>query len=460
MSKKNQEYLTVQALTKYIKRKFDVDPHLQRVFVVGEVSNFRLRPNSHQYFSLKDEGARISAVMYRSAFQRVKFNIEEGMKVFVTGKITLYEPSGAYQIVIDSIQPDGIGVLYQQLEQLKEKFKKAGLFDRPKLPIPRFPKKIAVITSPSGAVIRDIITTINRRYPIVEITVIPTRVQGKEAAGEIVAAFNKVKDRQDEFDTVIVARGGGSIEDLWCFNDEQVAMAILNCPLPVISSIGHETDTTLSDLVADIRVATPTAAAEIAVPVLQEVLTYLTQMEERVFYSMNQRIQYMRKYYERFAQSYVMTQPERLYQPYMQQLDLAIERLNNNKDNYFTEQKNQVNVLKQRLSLQQPQGLINQYQKDLTAFTKQLNRNMEQYQYNKKVVFGNLMQLLDAHSPLKSVQRGYAVVTSKDNIVKHITEVEKNDMIKVNLSDGQIEAQVTETSTDNIFQQLSDIEKE
>ncbi|MGO1433590.1 MAG: exodeoxyribonuclease VII large subunit, partial [Ruoffia tabacinasalis] len=230
MSEKNQEYLTVQALTKYIKRKFDVDPHLQRVFVVGEVSNFRLRPNSHQYFSLKDEGARISAVMYRSAFQRVKFNIEEGMKVFVTGKITLYEPSGAYQIVIDSIQPDGIGALYQQLEQLKEKFNKAGLFDRPKLPIPRFPKKIAVITSPSGAVIRDIITTINRRYPIVEITVIPTRVQGKEAAGEIVTAFNKVKDRQDEFDTVIVARGGGSIEDLWCFNDEQVAMAILNCP--------------------------------------------------------------------------------------------------------------------------------------------------------------------------------------------------------------------------------------
>ena len=290
MSEKNQEYLTVQALTKYIKRKFDVDPHLQRVFVVGEVSNFRLRPNSHQYFSLKDEGARISAVMYRSAFQRVKFNIEEGMKVFVTGKITLYEPSGAYQIVIDSIQPDGIGALYQQLEQLKEKFNKAGLFDRPKLPIPRFPKKIAVITSPSGAVIRDIITTINRRYPIVEITVIPTRVQGKEAAGEIVTAFNKVKDRQDEFDTVIVARGGGSIEDLWCFNDEQVAMAILNCPLPVISSIGHETDTTLSDLVADIRVATPTAAAEIAVPVLQEVLTYLTQIDERVFYSMNQHL--------------------------------------------------------------------------------------------------------------------------------------------------------------------------
>lgn len=460
MSESKQEYLTVQALTKYIKRKFDVDPHLQRVFVVGEVSNFRLRPNSHQYFSLKDEGARISAVMYRSAFQRVKFNIEEGMKVFVTGKITLYEPTGAYQIVIDSIQPDGIGALYQQLEQLKQKFKEAGHFDQPKLPIPRFPKKIAVITSPTGAVIRDIITTINRRYPIVEITVVPTRVQGKEAASEIVEAFNKVSQRQDEFDTVIVARGGGSIEDLWCFNDEQVAMAILNCPLPVISSIGHETDTTMADLVADVRAATPTAAAEIAAPVLQEVLAYLTQMQERVFYSMNQRIQYMRKYYDRFAQSYVMTQPERLYQPYMQQLDLAVEKLTNNKDNYFTEHKSNIKVLKQRLAVQQPQGLINQYQKDLSISTNQLFRNMNQYQHNKSVEFGNMMQLLDAYSPLKSVQRGYAVVTSDEDIVKHITQVEKDDMIKVNLSDGLIEAQVTRTTKENIFKQFSDLEKE
>ena len=237
-------------------------------------------------------------------------------------------------------------------------------------------------------------------------------------------------------------------------------MAILNCPLPVISSIGHETDTTMADLVADVRAATPTAAAEIAAPVLQEVLAYLTQMQERVFYSMNQRIQYMRKYYDRFAQSYVMTQPERLYQPYMQQLDLAVEKLTNNKDNYFTEHKNNIKVLKQRLAVQQPQGLINQYQKDLSISTNQLFRNMNQYQHNKSVEFGNMMQLLDAYSPLKSVQRGYAVVTSDEDIVKHITQVEKDDMIKVNLSDGLIEAQVTRTTKENIFKQFSDLEKE
>lgn len=460
MSESKQEYLTVQALTKYIKRKFDVDPHLQRVFVVGEVSNFRLRPNSHQYFSLKDGGARISAVMYRNAFQRVNFTVEEGMKVFVTGRITLYEPSGAYQIVVDDIQPDGIGALYQQLEQLKQKFKEAGYFDRPKQLIPRFPKKIAVITSPTGAVIRDIITTINRRYPIAQIVVIPTRVQGKEAAEEIVQAFGRVKVRQEEFDTVIVARGGGSIEDLWCFNDESVAMAILNCPLPVISSIGHETDTTLADLVADVRAATPTAAAEIAAPVLQEVLTYLLQVQERVFYAMNQRIQYMRKYYDRFAQSYVLTQPERLYQPYMQQLDLANERLMKNKETYFTERKTTATVLEQRLFIQNPQRLIQQYQKDVSGYSSQLLRNMKQYQTNQQNTFGNLVQLLDAYSPLKSVQRGYAVVTSDKQIIKRIQQVKTDDMIEVNLSDGLIEAQVTRIDQDNIFQKYSQLEKE
>lgn len=457
MIENTKDYLTVQALTKYIKRKFDVDPHLQRVLVVGEVSNFRMRPNSHQYFSLKDDGARISAVMYKSAFQRVKFNLEEGMKVFAIGKITLYEPTGAYQLVIESIQPDGIGALYQQLEQLKLKFKEAGLFDQPKKEIPRFPKNIAVITSPTGAVIRDIITTINRRYPIVGITVFPTRVQGKEAAGEIVEAFNKVEQRREEFDTVIVARGGGSIEDLWCFNDENVARAILSSTLPVISSIGHETDTTLADLVADVRAATPTAAAEIAVPVLIELMSYLGQMQERVFYAMNQRLQYLRKYYDRFSGSYVMTQPERLYQPYMQQLDLVNQKLLNNRENYFNTQKMNVKVLNQRLSLQQPDGQINQYKKDLSLTYAQLLRNMALYQQTKQNQFGNMTQLLDAFSPLKSVQRGYAVVTSNDKIVKNINQVNISDTIKVNLSDGVVEAKVDNISQENIFKQFLDL---
>lgn len=460
MSEQSQEYLTVLALTRYIKRKFDVDPHLQRVYVVGEVSNFRLRPNSHQYFSLKDEGARISAVMYKSAFQKVNFTIEEGMKVFAVGRISLYEPTGAYQLVIENIQPDGIGALYQQLEQLKKKFKEAGLFDLPKSNIPTFPKKIAVITSPSGAVIRDIITTINRRFPIVDITVIPTRVQGKEAAGEIVDSFNKVKERASEFDTVIVARGGGSIEDLWCFNDEGVARAIIDCPIPVISSIGHETDTTLADLVADIRAATPTAAAELAVPVLKEVLVYINQQQERVFYAMNQKIQYLTKYYDRFASSYVLKQPERIYQPFMQRLDLAIQKLDYQRESYLNNHKNRLVTAQQRLYLQQPQGMIKQLNKDLESVQKQLFNSIQQFQLNQRSNFSNLVQLLDAYSPLKSVQRGYAVVTLNDEIVKSVEQVKKSDTIEVNLSDGRIIAEVNSTTDQKIFNNYNEIDKE
>ncbi|XJS11398.1 exodeoxyribonuclease VII large subunit [Aerococcaceae bacterium WGS1372] len=454
MSEQTQDYLTVLALTKYIKRKFDVDPHLQRVYVVGEVSNFRLRPNSHQYFSLKDEGARINAVMYKSSFQKVNFNIEEGMKVFVTGRISLYEPTGAYQIVIDHIQPDGIGALYQQLEQLKQKFREAGLFDLPKALIPRFPQKIAVVTSPSGAVIRDIITTINRRYPIVDITVIPTRVQGKEAAKEIVESFNKVKERSDEFDTVIVARGGGSIEDLWCFNDEEVARAIINCSIPVISSIGHETDTTLADLVADVRAATPTAAAELAVPVLSELLVYINQNHERLFYAINQKIQYLTKYYDRFASSYVLKQPERLYQPFMQRLDMAMQQLDYHREGYFSENKNRLNMVQQRLYSQQPQTMIKQLNREIDSMYKQLLNSMNQYHSNKRSSFGNLVQLLDAYSPLKSVQRGYAIVTLDNEIVKNVNQVNTSDTINVNLSNGTITAEIKSTTDQTIFDNI------
>ena len=219
-----QEYLSVTALTKYLKRKFDADPYLERVFLTGEISNFRLRP-SHQYFSLKDDGAKISAVMFKSAFNKVKFRPEEGMKVLVVGRISLFEASGNYQIYVEQMQPDGVGAFYQAYEQLKEKLAKEGLFSAPKKPLPRYPKKIAVITSPSGAVIRDIITTVRRRYPIAQLVLFPTVVQGEKAAPDIIRNLARV-EAQGDFDTVIIGRGGGSIEDLWPFNEESVARAL------------------------------------------------------------------------------------------------------------------------------------------------------------------------------------------------------------------------------------------
>lgn len=435
-------HLTIKALTQYLKRKFDADPHLQRVTVVGELSNFRLRPNSHQYFNLKDESARISAVMYRHAFGRIPFQLEEGMKVIATGKVTLYEPSGTYQLVLDTIEPDGIGALYLALEQLKQRFKEQGLLDLPHKSIPRFPRKIAVITSPSGAVIRDILTTIQRRFPIVQVTVFPTRVQGKEAVGEIVAAFERVEQLREQFDTVIVARGGGSIEDLWCFNEEAVAHAILRCSLPVIAAIGHETDTTLADLVADMRAPTPTAAAELAVPVLAEVMQYVQQLQSHAYRLLAQKIALLRQSHARLNTSYVLTQPERLYQPYLQQLDRLSERLRLLWQRNIDSQHYRLQSLAQRLSLSKPIHQIQQYRHQTSQLTELLRLNMGQYMTRQQVEVTHAVSLLDAYSPLKIMGRGYAIVEHNGNIIKTIQDVSVNQEITIRLVDGQLKATV------------------
>lgn len=437
-----QQYLSVHALTSYLKRKFDVDPYLQRVWVIGEISNFRPRPNGHQYFSLKDERARINAVMYKGAFNKVPFKVEEGMKVLAVGRITLYEPSGQYQLTIDSMEPDGVGALYQALEQLKQKFQAAGLFDLPKKAIPVFPKKIAVITSPTGAVIRDILTTIQRRFPIVEVTVFPTRVQGKEATAEVVAAFNKVEKVAEEFDTVILARGGGSIEDLWCFNEEAVAQAILACSLPVISSIGHETDTTLADLVADIRAATPTAAAEIAVPVLTDLLERIVILKQRMNYAMKQKLTVARKQFERSNESYVLKQPERLYQAYIQQLDLSVQRLEAQQHRYFEQLTYRLNYLMQRLNSQHPHQQLKHWQQIVNNLDNQLKQQFKQVMQQKQQNLKHQAHLLDAYSPLKSMSRGYALIEHEQQHVTTIDQLSIGDEMKVQFVDGQVVAEV------------------
>lgn len=438
----NEKYLTVKALTQYLKRKFDVDPHLQKVFVVGEVSNFRMRPNAHQYFSLKDDGAVINAVMFKHAFNKLPFKLEEGMKVLAVGRVGLYEKSGQYQITIENLQPDGVGALYQALEQLKEKFRKEGLFDVLNRPIEKFPKKIAVITSPSGAVIRDILTTIKRRYPIVQVTVFPTRVQGQEAAGEIAAAFDKVKNLASEFDTVILARGGGSIEDLWPFNEEVVAKAILDCPIPVISSIGHETDTTIADLVADLRAPTPTAAAEMSVPVMTDILAYLNGQSERLIYAINAQFKQKQKRLSNVQQSYILTQPERLYQAYTQQLDNLTAALWQHQQKYLQKQRHQVELASQKLGLASPANRINQQSQlvermtERMAYSMQLLLNKKEHQFKQGVV------QLEAYSPLNILARGYSVVSKDGNVVKSVASLEQQDDVEIRLLDGKINATV------------------
>lgn len=277
-----EKYLSVTSLTKYLKMKFDKDPYLERVYLTGQVSNFRKRP-THQYFSLKDDHAVIQATIWSGIYQKLGFDLEEGMKINVIGRVQVYEPSGSYSIIIEKAEPDGVGALAIQFEQLKKKLTEEGLFrERFKQPLPQFSKRIGVVTSRSGAVIRDIITTISRRFPGVDILLYPTKVQGDGAAEEIARNIARANQRED-LDVLIIGRGGGSIEDLWAFNEEIVVRAIFESRLPIISSVGHETDVTLADFVADRRAATPTAAAELATPVTKlDLLTHLQNQEKRM----------------------------------------------------------------------------------------------------------------------------------------------------------------------------------
>lgn len=351
------KYLTVSALTNYIKRKFDADPYLHRVYLVGEISNFRLRTNSHQYFSLKDENAKISAIMFKSAFAKVKFQPEEGMRVIVSGRISLYPGNGSYQIYVDSMQPDGVGALYQAYEQLKIKLSQEGLFEAPKLPIPKYPRKIAIVTSPSGAVIRDIITTVSRRYPIVQLVLFPALVQGNEAANSIAAQI-KMINTLDDFDTIIIGRGGGSIEDLWPFNEEVVARAIFASKLPVISSVGHETDTTIADLVADMRAATPTAAAELATPVLTDILEELQKLQLQTIVAFRNILKMRSQQVQHLQQSYIFQEPQRLYEGYVQNVDILTEKLISLEKQQITTAEGSFKTLNSRLLANTPASRI------------------------------------------------------------------------------------------------------
>ena len=412
------EYLTVSTLTKYLASKFSRDPYLERVYLTGEISNFRQRPN-HQYFAIKDEGAVIQANMWAGQFRKLDFKLEDGMKVLVVGKISLYAPGGSYAINIETMVPDGVGALAVKFEQLKKKLTAEGLFEaRFKQALPQFSKKIAVVTSPSGAVIRDIITTVQRRFPMAELVLYPTKVQGEGAAQEIAANIKRANLR-DTFDVLIIGRGGGSIEDLWGFNEEVVVRAIFESKIPVISSVGHETDVTLADFVADARAATPTAAAELATPnTKMDLLAFTKDQENRMINRSSLLLRNKRDQVEKLARSVVFRQPERLYDGHIQKVDRLTERLS-----ALTEQKIAANQHRYELTARQ---LIPLYSKHVEH---QKNRLENAYQ---KLI------LLDI-SKIKA--RGFSVITDKNGkIIKSVSEVNRGDKLLIDLYDGQVNA--------------------
>lgn len=433
------KYLTVSALTNYIKRKFDADPYLHRVYLVGEISNFRLRTNSHQYFSLKDENAKISAIMFKSAFAKVKFQPEEGMRVIVSGRISLYPGNGSYQIYVDSMQPDGVGALYQAYEQLKIKLSQEGLFEAPKLPIPKYPRKIAIVTSPSGAVIRDIITTVSRRYPIVQLVLFPALVQGNEAANSIAAQI-KMINTLDDFDTIIIGRGGGSIEDLWPFNEEVVARAIFASKLPVISSVGHETDTTIADLVADMRAATPTAAAELATPVLTDILEELQKLQLQTIVAFRNILKMRSQQVQHLQQSYIFQEPQRLYEGYVQNVDILTEKLISLEKQQITTAEGSFKTLNSSLLANTPASRIKMAKQNVEHLRQMTNNNITNRFSKYANDLNSLIGSLDTLSPLKIMSRGYTYVTRDTKVVKSIEDLSIDDKIQLNFSDGSANA--------------------
>lgn len=393
-----KEVLSVSQLNEYIRGKLDVDPLLNQIAVRGEISNYKMYPSGHHYFSLKDESSVLKCVMFKGNAMRLRFRPENGMKVIAMGKVSVFPRDGAYQLYCSALAMDGVGDLYAAFEALKKKLAAEGLFDPAhKQPLPRFPGTIGIITSSAGAAVHDMLRILNKRYPLAQVRLLPVRVQGAEAPGEIAAAIGYANHYQLA-DLLIVGRGGGSIEDLWAFNDERVAYAIYESRIPIISAVGHEPDVTISDYVADLRAATPSNAAELAVPDMDALLQNLDAMSGSMAAALARQLKSAR-----------------------QRLDMLANRPSMQKPTGYLEQKGKaLELLKNRL---------------VSAQTQQLAR--ERHRYVASV------SKLDAMSPLKVLTRGYAFAQTEDGtVLKSVEQVEPGQHIAVSLSDGRLSATV------------------
>ena len=434
----NSKYLTVSDLNYYITQKFKNDPYLHKVFLQGELSNFRYRRNSHQYFSLKDEKSKINVVMFRSYFDKVKFKPEQGMKVYVTGYVSVYGPQGSYQFYAESMEPAGLGALYEQLKQLQKKLAGEGLFDqRYKKPLPHYPDYIAVVTSASGAVIHDILVTVNRRFPHAEVDLFPAQVQGDSAADSLIASMRQIAQFKDKYDVMIIGRGGGSLEDLWPFNEESVVRQVFDMKMPVISSVGHETDTTLCDLVADVRAATPTAAAEYATPNLPDELVNIRQIQNSLVSSMQNIIRARRDVLNRIDNSVIMREPARLYDEQAQTLDLLRDRLHNDMVRQLERKRQNYQLAKQSLVTVSPNKKIKYFLQQTDFYDQRLVANTEHFLQAKRNALGQAEQQLNDYDPDRILRRGYAYVKDQKNkTVNSVSQIAVKDEISIKFKDG------------------------
>lgn len=415
----NDKYITVSQLTRYIKYKIDNDINLNEVFLKGEISNFKAHSRGHFYFTLKDEGSRINAIMFASSTKKIKFMPADGMKVLVTGKISVFEANGGYQIYVSDMLEDGVGNLYVAFEQLKKKLELEGLFDpSKKKTIPKIPKRVGVITAPTGAAIKDIISTIKRRWPLTEIILFPALVQGEMAADDIVKQI-KLSDSYN-LDTLIVGRGGGSIEDLWPFNEEIVARAIYDCKTPVISAVGHEIDFTIADFVADLRAPTPTGAAEMAVPQYSDIINYLGQLNIRANSAINNKIKNYRQKLNSIQNRNIFKNPMVIYQAKEMVFDALFERLKFSIKNIFNDREKRLLTIKNFYVLKNPYQLLD----------KKANKYLQ------------IVSKLETLSPIKTLQRGYTFTKKDGKVVTSSKNVKIDDILDIEFTDGMVKTKV------------------
>jgi len=415
----NDKYISISQLTRYIKYKIDNDVHLQEVFLKGEISNFKAHTRGHFYFTLKDEESRINAVMFSSSASKVKFMPQDGMKVLVSGKVSVYPANGGYQIYVSEMLEDGMGNLYIAFEQLKRKLSEEGLFEEThKKKIPKIPERIGVVTAPTGAAIRDITSTIKRRWPIAQVILFPALVQGADAKNSVVKQIN-LADTYN-LDVLIVGRGGGSIEDLWCFNEECVARAIFNAKTPIISAVGHEVDFTIADFVCDMRAPTPTGAAEMAVPNKSDIDNYLGQLGIRLNKVLQNKIDFNKQKLDQIMGRHIFKDPISIYEIKEQQFSNILDKLRYTIVSFYNAKNNEYQRLIQSIVFKNPEKLI------------ESNKN--------KCLM--LLSKLETLSPVLTLKRGYSILRKDEKIINSVKSVKKNDILEIEVSDGKINVEV------------------
>ena len=433
------KYFTITALNKAIKNMFEDKRELNNIHLKGEISNFKHHTRGHFYFTLKDETSQLSAIMFASNAKNINFEPVDGMKVLVSGKVTVYETGGTYQIYVNEMVQDGLGNLYLEFEKLKKKLETEGLFKKEyKKAIPKFPMRIGIITAPTGAAIRDISSTIKRRFPIVETILFPSLVQGVDAKDDIVRNIKLANTYP--LDVIILGRGGGSIEDLWAFNEEIVARAIFESRIPIISGVGHEVDFTISDFVADLRAPTPTGAAEMAVPNMSDVKELFNQYNIRLIKAIKNDINLSFERLNALKNSYVLKNPMSLYEKLEQNFDNLYERLLMAIKSNINSNQERLNKLKASYIFINPKMLFADKAYNYNDLVKRLSNGINKIYENKKNNYLNLLSKLEVLNPVTTLKRGYSVTRSSGKIITDINSVHEGDLIETSIGNGRMES--------------------